>query len=201
VFAFLAEHRQELFPDSFTADLFPSRTGRPSLSGVLLADPDGVYDPGYYNDRLLLGLKGTKGEAELCLIRQRMLSGKLARAERGEPAIPLPVGYVRHPSGEAVFDLGEQAQHVVPLVFGTFRRLGTLNSVLRCLVEQEVQQPVRVSTRPLKGSWSGGARLGRRCRTCCTTRSMPGITPSAAVRSTRGARYGAARIPPRGEKQ
>ena len=73
-----------------------ARTGRDwhqllelcSLSGVLLADPDGVYDPAYYNDRLLLGLKGTMSEAELYLIRQRMLSGKVAKAERGELAHP-----------------------------------------------------------------------------------------------------------------
>jgi DNA invertase Pin-like site-specific DNA recombinase len=121
------------------------------LSGVLLADPDGVYDPGYYNDRLLLGLKGTMSEAELYLIRQRMLSGKLAKAERGDLAIPLPIGYVRRPSGEAVLDPDEQAQHVVRLVFSAFARLGTLNGVLRYLVEQEIQLPVRVHSGPSKG--------------------------------------------------
>jgi Resolvase, N terminal domain/Recombinase zinc beta ribbon domain/Recombinase len=136
-----------------------ARTGRDwhqllelcSLSGVLLADPDGVYDPGVYNDRLLLGLKGTMSEAELYLIRQRMLSGKLAKAERGELAIPLPIGYVRRPSGEVFFDPDEQAQHVVRLVFGAFRRLGTLNGVLRYLVDQEIQLPVRVHAGPSKG--------------------------------------------------
>jgi len=122
-----------------------------SLSGVLLADPDAVYDPGYYNDRLLLGLKGTMSEAELYLIRQRMLSAKLAKAERGELAIPLPIGYVRRPSGEVVFDPDEQAQHVVRLVFSTFSRLGTLNAVLRYLVDNEVQLPVRVHSGPSKG--------------------------------------------------
>ena len=121
------------------------------LSGVLLADPNGVYDPGYYNDRLLLGLKGTMSEHELYLIRQRMLSGKLAKAERGDLAIPLPIGYVRRPSGEAVLDPDEQAQHVVRLVFSAFARLGTLNGVLRYLVEQEVQLPVRVHSGPSKG--------------------------------------------------
>src|SRR6266851_3915369 len=121
------------------------------LSGVLLADPDGVYDPGYYNDRLLLGLKGTMSEAELYLIRQRMLSGKLAKAERGELAVPLPIGYVRRPSGEVAFDPDEQAQHVVRLVFGAFRRLGTLNGVLRYLAGQEVQLPVRVHAGLSKG--------------------------------------------------
>ena len=136
-----------------------ARTGRDwhqllelcSLSSVLLADPDGVYDPGFYNDRLLLGLKGTMSEAELYLIRQRMLSGKLAKAERGELAVPLPIGYVRRPSGEVVLDPDEQAQHVVRLVFSAFRRLGTLNGVLRYLVGQEVQLPVRVHSGPSKG--------------------------------------------------
>jgi DNA invertase Pin-like site-specific DNA recombinase len=136
-----------------------ARTGRDwhqllelcSLSGVLLADPDGVYDPGVYNDRLLLGLKGTMSEAELYLIRQRMLSGRLAKAERGELAIPLPIGYVRRPSGEVILDPDEQAQHVVRLVFSTFRRLGTLNGVLRYLADQQVQLPVHVHSGPAKG--------------------------------------------------
>jgi DNA invertase Pin-like site-specific DNA recombinase len=136
-----------------------ARTGRDwhqllelcSLSDVLLADPDGVYDPGFYNDRLLLGLKGTMSEAELYLIRQRMLSGKLAKAERGELAVPLPIGYVRRPSGEVVLDPDEQAQHVVRLVFSAFRRLGTLNGVLRYLVGQEIQLPVRTHSGPSKG--------------------------------------------------
>ncbi|HEY1004070.1 MAG TPA: recombinase family protein [Streptosporangiaceae bacterium] len=116
-----------------------------------LADPDGVYDPGYYNDRLLLGLKGTMSEAELYLIRQRMLSGKLAKAERGELAVPLPIGYARRPSGEVVLDPDEQAQHVVRLIFSAFRRLGTLNSVLRYLVSERIQLPVRVHSGSSKG--------------------------------------------------
>ena len=136
-----------------------ARTGRDwhqllelcSLSGTLLADPDGIYDPCYYNDRLLLGLKGTMSEAELYLIRQRMLSGKLAKASRGELAIPVPIGYVRRASGEVVFDPDEQAQAVVRLVFGTFARLGTLNAVLRYLAEHGIQLPVRSHSGPDKG--------------------------------------------------
>ena len=136
-----------------------ARTGRDwhqllelcSLSGTLLADPDGVYDPAFYNDRLLLGLKGTMSEAELYLIRQRMASGKLAKAERGELATPVPIGYVRRPSGEVVFDPDEQAQTVVRLVFDTFTRLGTFNAVLRYLVANEVQLPVRSHTGLDKG--------------------------------------------------
>lgn len=113
------------------------------LSGALLADPDGVYDPSYYNDRLLLGLKGTMSEAELYLIRQRMSAGRLAKAERGELAVPLPIGYVRRPSGEVVLDPDEQARHVVRLVFDAFDRLGTLNAVLCYLADHRIQLPVR----------------------------------------------------------
>ena len=90
-------------------------------------------------------------EAELYLIRQRMLSGKLAKAERGELAIPLPIGYVRRPSGEVILDPDEQARHVVRLVFTTFARLGTLNAVLRYLAGHHVQLPVRMHSGLVKG--------------------------------------------------
>jgi DNA invertase Pin-like site-specific DNA recombinase len=63
-----------------------------ALSGTLLADPDGIYGPASHNDRLLLGLKGTISEAGLYLIKQRMWSGRLAKARRGQLAVPLPAG-------------------------------------------------------------------------------------------------------------
>lgn len=136
-----------------------ARTGRDwhqllelcTLSDTLLADPDGVYDPSYYNDRLLLGLKGTMSEAELYLIRQRMASGRLAKAERGELAVQLPIGYVRRPSGEVVLEPDEQARSVVMAVFDAFDRLGTLNAVLRYLVENRIQLPVRARSGQAKG--------------------------------------------------
>lgn len=136
-----------------------ARTGRDwhqlielcSLSGALLADPDGVYDPSYYNDRLLLGLKGTMSEAELYLIRQRMQGGKMAKAERGELAIRPPIGYWRRPSGEVVLEPDEQARTLVHLVFDTFARIGTLNGVLRYLVAHDLQLPVRSAAGADKG--------------------------------------------------
>ena len=90
-------------------------------------------------------------EAEIFLIRQRMLSAKRAKAGRGELIIQLPIGYVRRPSGEPAFDPDEQAQHVVRLIFAMFARLGTLNAVLRYLVQHEIQVPVRLRTGPAKG--------------------------------------------------
>ncbi|QIY74843.1 recombinase family protein [Streptomyces sp. RLB1-33] len=123
-----------------------------ALSGAVLADTDGVYDPGEYNDRLLLGLKGTMSEAELHLIKQRMWSGRLNKARRGELAFPLPSGYVRRPSGEVAFDPDEQVQTVIRLVFAQFERLGTLHGVLRYLVDHDIQLGIRLREGPDKGT-------------------------------------------------
>src|SRR5215216_3492955 len=101
--------------------------------------------------QLLLGLKGTMSEAELHLLKQRMLAGKQAKAGRGELAIPLPTGYVRRASGEAVLDPDEQAQTVVRLIFSKFAELGTLHAVLRWLVDHDVRVGMRLHAGPDKG--------------------------------------------------
>jgi len=75
-----------------------------ALFDTLIADADGVYDPSNYNDRLLLGLKGTMSEAELHILKARMLAGRKAKARRGELGKAVPMGYVRRPSGEAALD-------------------------------------------------------------------------------------------------
>ena len=122
-----------------------------SLAGALLADADGVYDPNWYNDRLLLGLKGTMSQVELHLIRQRMASGRLAKAGRGELAVPLPAGYARRASGEVALDPDEQVQAVIRLVFRLFEQLGTVHAVLRFLVGHQVQIGMRERSGPGKG--------------------------------------------------
>lgn len=80
-----------------------------ALFDTLITDADGVYDPANFNDRLLLGLKGTMSEAELHIIKARMLEGRRAKARRGELSKSLPMGYVRRPSGEVIFEPDEQA--------------------------------------------------------------------------------------------
>lgn len=131
-----------------------------ALGGSLLADTDGVYDPTEYNDRLLLGLKGTMSEAELYLINQRMRAGRVNKARRGELVIALPVGYWRRPSGEAVLDPDEQVQSVVRLVFAKFAELGSVQGVVRFLVEHGIQLGVRARSGPDKGEivWKRPAR-------------------------------------------
>lgn len=122
-----------------------------ALFGTLISDLDGVYDPSHFNDRLLLGLKGTMSEAELHLLKQRMLAGRDAKAARGELGMLLPVGYVRRPSGEVVQDPDEQARGVVEMTFDQFERRGTLNGVLCYLVEHGIQMPMRGRSGPDKG--------------------------------------------------
>ena len=122
-----------------------------ALFGALIADLDGVYDPSQYNDRLLLGLKGTMSEAELHILKQRMIQGKRNKAQRGALGFNVPIGYVRRPSGEVRFDPDEQVQQVVRLIFRKFEELGTLHAVLRYLVGHQVQIGVRVSSGPNKG--------------------------------------------------
>lgn len=116
--------------------------------GTLIADLDGLYDPSHYNDRLLLGLKGTMSEAELHILRQRLLQGKLHKARRGELAVPVPTGYLRQPSGEVILDPDEEVQLAVRTVFEEFERIGTIHGLLRALVGRGVQIGVRRRTRP-----------------------------------------------------
>lgn len=122
-----------------------------ALFDTLIADADGVYDPVNYNDRLLLGLKGTMSEAELHILQARMLAGRRAKARRGELGKAVPMGYLRRPSGEIVFDPDAQAQATIRLVFALFARLRTVGQVMHFLVTHDVRLPVRVSRGPGKG--------------------------------------------------
>jgi DNA invertase Pin-like site-specific DNA recombinase len=118
---------------------------------TLLADQDGVYDPTQYNDRLLLGLKGTMSEAELHLLRNRMYEGLLNKARRGEVYSHAPIGYVKVDGGGLALDPDEQVQAVVRLIFEQFPQQGTVCALLRYLVRNAIQIPVRPHQRGQRG--------------------------------------------------
>jgi DNA invertase Pin-like site-specific DNA recombinase len=122
-----------------------------ALSGTLIADLDGIYDPVQYNDRLLLGLKGTMSEAELHVMQQRLRQGVLAKARRGELRLVPPMGYFQRASGEIVLDPDEQVQVVIRLIFRKFEELGTVNALLRYLVAQQVELGMREHHGPGRG--------------------------------------------------
>ncbi len=122
-----------------------------ALFHTLIADLDGIYDPAQYNDRLLLGLKGTMSEAELHILKQRMYQGRLSKAQRGALQFALPIGYVWSSTGDIQFDPDEQVQQVVRLIFRTFEDLGTLGGLVRYLAHHQIQLGVRVREGPGKG--------------------------------------------------
>ena len=115
-----------------------------ALSETLILDEDGLYDPAHFNDRLLLGLKGTMSEAELHVLRARLIGGQLNKARRGELWIRPPLGFVVDPAGKLILDPDEQVQSAVRLVFGTFGRTGSAGAVVRYFQQQQVAWPQRV---------------------------------------------------------
>jgi DNA invertase Pin-like site-specific DNA recombinase len=122
-----------------------------ALSDTLLADAEGVYSASNFNDRLLLGLKGTISEAELHLLNARMQEGRRAKACRGELLFNLPRGYMRSRGGEIVLDEDEQVRATVQLVFDSFERYRTVHAVLRYFVAHDLRLPCRVRSGATKG--------------------------------------------------
>jgi len=90
-------------------------------------------------------------EAELHILKARMLAGRKAKARRGELGKAVPMGYVRRPSGEAALDPDEQAQATIRLVFDLFDRFKTVGKVMTYLVEHDIRMPVRQHGGPGKG--------------------------------------------------
>ena len=127
-----------------------------ALTNTLLLDEDGLYDPGNFNDRLLLGLKGTMSEAELHFLKARMRGGLLSKARRGELRTALPAGFVYAPDGQVVLDPDQQVQQAIRCLFATFRRTGSALATVRAFHSQGLKFPSRIRTGPHKGEvrWS-----------------------------------------------
>jgi DNA invertase Pin-like site-specific DNA recombinase len=122
-----------------------------ALADTLILDEDGLYDPSHFNDRLLLGLKGTMSEAELHVLRARLLGGQINKARRGELWIRPPIGYVYDACQHMVFDPDEQIQRAVQLVFKTFRCAGSAERVVRHFTLEGIRFPRRLVTGPRAG--------------------------------------------------
>jgi DNA invertase Pin-like site-specific DNA recombinase len=127
-----------------------------ALADTLILDEDGVYDPADFNDRLLLGLKGTMSEAELHVLRARLRGGILNKARRGELRCPLPVGLVYDATGQVVLDPDTQVQETVRLLFDTFARTGSLSATVKSFRQQGVLFPTRVTAGAHKGELAWG---------------------------------------------
>src|SRR6266542_1043263 len=122
-----------------------------ALTGTLILDEDGLYDPCSFNDRLVLGLKGAMSEAELHLLKARLRGGQLAKARRGELAMPLPVGFVYDPAGRVVLDPDQGVQQGVRHLVSTFARTGSARATVKAFADQGLLFPLRVRTGPKRG--------------------------------------------------
>lgn len=129
-----------------------------SLAGTLILDEDGIYDPANFNDRLLLGLKGTMSEAELHFLKARKRGGVLNKARRGELEIPPPVGLV-YQDGVLVLDPDAEIQTALRLVFETFDRTGSAMQTAKLFRDQSLRFPSRIRKGPNRGElhWAPAA--------------------------------------------
>jgi excisionase family DNA binding protein len=125
------------------------------ITGTLLIDPDGVYDPADVNDRVLLGFKGTMGEMELHVMAQRLQASKRAAAGRGELRTPLPVGLVHDDAGEVVIDPDAEVQAAIRDVFSAFAACGSAYAVVAAFTGR------RFPLRAYGGAWAGQLRWGK----------------------------------------
>ena len=127
-----------------------------ALADTLILDQDGVYDPVHFNDRLLLGLKGTMSEAELHVLKARLRGGLLNKARRGELKMQLPIGFVHGPQGRVRLDPDVRIQESVRQLLRTFQRTGSATATVKAFREQGLRFPRHTLTGPHTGEvlWS-----------------------------------------------
>src|ERR1017187_8535877 len=128
-----------------------------ALTGTLVIDADGCYDPADFNDGLLLGLKGTMAQAELHFLNARLQGGKLNKAKKGELRVPLPVGFCYDEQSRIILDPDEEVRGAVGLVFRLFRETGPAFAVTQRFAEGALRFPKR----SYGGAWDGKITWGR----------------------------------------
>jgi len=118
-----------------------------ALADTLILDEDGVYDPASFNDRLLLGVKGTMSEAELHVIKARLRGGILNKVRRGEYRCPLPTGFTYDEVGEVAFDPDSQVRETIAYFFETFSRVGSASQTVKVFRKEGLRFPSRIRNR------------------------------------------------------
>jgi DNA invertase Pin-like site-specific DNA recombinase len=115
-----------------------------ALADTLILDEDGVYDPTSFNDRLLLGLKGTMSEAELHMIKARLRGGILNKVRRGEYHCTLPTGLIYDQSGNVTLDPDSQVRETIVHFFETFARVGSACQTVKVFRKEGLLFPSRL---------------------------------------------------------
>jgi DNA invertase Pin-like site-specific DNA recombinase len=127
-----------------------------ALTRTLILDEDGLYDPATFNDRLLLGLKGTMSEAELYVLRARLQGGILSKARRAALKLHLPVGFCYAEDDRIILDPDRQVQDTIRFLFRTFQRTGSASATVRAFRRDHVPFPRRVRSGPHHGALAWG---------------------------------------------
>ncbi len=122
-----------------------------ALFDTIVVDEDGIYDLSDFNDRLILGFKGTMSEAELHFLRSRLIGGKKNKAHKGLLRFPLPIGYCHDQESNTVFDPDEEVQTAVRRVFSVFESSGSAYGVVKYFAQNNLQFPKRA----YGGTWNG----------------------------------------------
>jgi DNA invertase Pin-like site-specific DNA recombinase len=122
-----------------------------ALTNTLIIDDDGIYDPSDFNDQLVLGLKGTMSQAELHVMRGRLLKAKMNKAQKGKLRFPLPVGFCYDDSDQIIPDIDKEVRGAVSLLFSTFKKVGTARGVAREFAKSNLKFPKRA----YGGVWNG----------------------------------------------
>jgi DNA invertase Pin-like site-specific DNA recombinase len=122
-----------------------------ALADTLLLDEDAVYDPAHFNDRLVLGLKGTMSEAELHVLRARLRGGILNKARRGELEIRLPIGFEYDSEGRVRLDPDQRIQASIRQFFRTFRRTASAMATVKAFRAEGLKFPHRIYRGAQKG--------------------------------------------------
>src|SRR6516165_523205 len=122
-----------------------------AFTDTLILDEDGLYDPAHFNDRLLLGLKGTMSEAELHVMQARLRGGLLNKVRRGELRLPLPVGFLYDIQDQVSLDPDQQVQQSIRTLFQSFRRLASAGAVVKAFRDAKLLFPHRPRGGPQDG--------------------------------------------------
>jgi len=121
-----------------------------AVTGTLICDEDGLYDPRSFNDRILLGLKGTMAESELHFIKARLRGGQISKARRGELVMPLPIGLAYDAAGHVVLDPDAAIQGAVRHLLATFEATGSATAVVKAFNAARLPFPWRHRKGPRK---------------------------------------------------
>jgi DNA invertase Pin-like site-specific DNA recombinase len=122
-----------------------------AMTGTLICDEDGLYDPRNFNDRLLLGMKGQMSEAELHFIKARLRGGVLSKARRGELIMPLPVGLAYDAAGHVILDPDTAVHGTLAHLFATFEATGSATACVKAFRAAGLTFPWRHLKGPRKG--------------------------------------------------